>query len=637
MYSAEDKESVRRATDLLALVAVETTVRRSGAKSVAICPFHEERTPSFSIDSVRGLFHCFGCGKGGDVFTFVMETQGLTFREALELLADRAQITLTPDPQAEKRAGERIRLIEAVRAAVDVYWRWLLKGDEAGMARAYLRQRGFDREVVNTYRLGYAPAAPQPDRLFRALSAQGIEPAVLEKAGLIVIGRGNEGSVRDYFRGQVLFPIYDLRGDPVGFGGRALSDKQPKYINTRETPLYHKSDLLYGLDNAKKEIKAEGYTLVVEGYTDVIALHQQGFRTAVATCGTSLGERHFDLLRRFSDRVVLMFDADEAGQKAAARVEQLTTPKNLQLDIRVALIPPGTDPAEMCQDQRLDELKQAINTAPPLGEFLIEQILAPYREAPLDSHSQTKALAEVVPLLYQLGNAKLVLDHLIRRVSGVIKIPTRSILAEVHSYRPETLATGRNLPSSSPTPHEPEPEGADNEADQPQHAQPLGQGLTLTEREMLRVLLHNGAPAPTAPLVESVPVSAETNVSPAIDLRKLEITEQLFRHPVAKQALVWVKTQQSKQTYGQPLDLNGSDENLIDLFRRLSFDPHPLPDPVELVKRLQQERRGDEINLLESQRADLEKQGRTEVDEYRQVVEQIMLLNKRRQPPEEPD
>jgi DNA primase len=379
-FSEQDRDRVRQATNLVDLISAITTVKRSGRNVMAVCPFHQEKTPSMSVDVARGLYYCHGCHSKGDIFTFVQETQGLTFPEALEVLASQAGITLTEDPTAARRRGQRHALVEATRQAIEFYHRTLMKSPEAGVARSYLRSRGYDADTVATYRLGYAP--PAGDALVRELRSQAIEAKVLIEAG-------------DYFRDRLLFPTNDVRGDPVGFGGRILGEGQPKYLNTPETPIYKKSHLLYGLDRARREIQKSGYSVVVEGYTDVIALQRHGVPEAVATNGTALGDDHFELLRRFYERIVLAFDADAAGGRAALRGDDLAVPVSLDLDLRVAELPAGVDPAEMVQTGRVEELHHAIERARPLLQFRIERELAEYDLS--EPESRARALRALGP------------------------------------------------------------------------------------------------------------------------------------------------------------------------------------------------------------------------------------------------
>lgn len=371
-FSRDDIDRVRQATDLVELFAAVTKVKRSGRSYMAICPFHQEKSPSMSIDPAKGVYYCFGCQKSGDVYTFVQETQGLDFNEAVEELARRAGIHIESDPGADRQRGRRAALHEAVRRAIEVYHQRLKTAPDAGPARKYLRGRGYDADVVEEYKLGWAPEAW--DTLVKELRAAGIPDRVMVEAGLARRGRG--GRLYDYFRGRVMFPIYDLRGDPAGFGARLLGGDGAKYLNSPDSAIYNKSRLLYGLDKARTAIARSGRSVVVEGYTDVIALHRAGVPEAVATCGTALTEEHFDLLRRFADRVVLAFDADEAGTEAARRTSELEAPVRLDLDMRVAVMPDGGDPADIVQAGRASEVLEAIEQSRPLLQFRLEREVA---------------------------------------------------------------------------------------------------------------------------------------------------------------------------------------------------------------------------------------------------------------------
>ena len=379
MAERGDIDRVRDATDLVELIAEVTKVKRSGRSFMAVCPFHQEKTPSMSVDRARGLYNCFGCGKHGDIFTFVQETQGLDFPEALEALARRAGVTLVRDPADARMRGRRGAAVEAIRAAIEVYHDRLKKAPEAGPARAYLRHRGYDVDVIDEWRIGFAGV--DWDTLTKALKAGGAEDKVLIDAGL---SRKGPKGVYDVFRGRLMFPIHDLRGDPVGFGGRKIDEidrtqtnnPDATYVNSADSVVYHKAQVLFGLDRARREISDDSPAVIVEGYTDVIAMHLAGVRTAVATCGTALGEGHFDLLRRFGERIVLAFDSDEAGSKAALRGDELESPFRLDLDLRVADMPGGLDPADLVQQGRSGELAQSVARARPLLERRIEHEVA---------------------------------------------------------------------------------------------------------------------------------------------------------------------------------------------------------------------------------------------------------------------
>lgn len=369
-YPREDIERIRERTDLAELAAEVTKVKRSGRSVMAVCPFHQEKTPSLSIDAARGLFHCFGCGKSGDIFSWVQETQNLDFRESVELLARRVGVTLTETPGEAKRRGRREELVRATQAAVDFYRDRLKTAADAGGARRYLRSRGYGGDVVDRFDIGYSPAGW--DELTRHLKTKGFDDRDLADSGLA--SRSSVGRMIDRFRGRIMFPVFDLRGDPVGFGARLLDGDGPKYLNTSETSIYHKSNLLYGLNWAKGEIVRRGESVVVEGYTDVIALHLAGQPVAVATCGTALGEDHLDLLRRFSERVLLAFDADEAGVGAALRGFDMAIPGDL--DLRVVVLPEGRDPADLVGEGDESLLFAAMEASQPLVQFSVDRELS---------------------------------------------------------------------------------------------------------------------------------------------------------------------------------------------------------------------------------------------------------------------
>lgn len=400
-----DRDRVREATDIVDLIGEVTKVRKSGRSFMAVCPFHEEKTPSMSVDRARGLYHCFGCGEGGDVFTFIQKTQGIGFGEALDLLAKRAGITLTLDPQAARRSGRRSEAVEAIRVAIGFYHDRLKSSPEAGPARAYLRGRGYDGALIEEWDIGFA--GTDWDSLTKTLRSQGVSDQAALDAGLS--RRGNRGSY-DVFRGRLMFPIHDVRGDPVGFGGRKVegvsrevtNNPDAKYINSADSLVYHKSNLLFGLDRARPAIVDDGQAVIVEGYTDVIAMHIAGVKTAVATCGTALGDGHFDLLRRFTEKVVLAFDSDRAGSNAAMRSDDLESPFRLDLDLRMALMPDGLDPADLVQEGRGGELAKAVAEARPLLE---QRILQEVNRFDLNGpEGRARALHAAVGLLRRVGD-----------------------------------------------------------------------------------------------------------------------------------------------------------------------------------------------------------------------------------------
>lgn len=363
----EELHRVKEATDVVAVINEKVGLKRSSSRWVGLCPFHAEKTPSFSVNPALGVYHCFGCGASGDAISFLRETQGLTFVEAVERLAARAGIELSAeDPEAAKARQRRSTLVDAMEKAVAWYHDRLLQGPDASEARAYLRGRGYDGDVVRRYRLGWAPAGW--DTLAGALR---LPDDVLRATGLGFVNESGRRS--DSFRERVLFPIFDHQGTAIGLGGRQMpGGRPPKYKNTTETALYRKSEVLYGLNWAKESTIRHGTAVLCEGYTDVIAFHRAGIEAAVATCGTAVTEEHIRRLKNFgATRLVLGYDADAAGQGAAARFHAWEDSHDL--DIRVAALPPGADPADVGREDP-EALLAAVDEAVPFLSFRLRRV-----------------------------------------------------------------------------------------------------------------------------------------------------------------------------------------------------------------------------------------------------------------------
>ena len=389
----EDVRRVREATDLAALIGRRVSLRKVGVRHVGLCPFHSERTPSFSVNGADGFYHCFGCGASGDAITYVRETEHCDFTEAVELLAAGAGIELNYDQPSERLGQQRRKeLLDLLAAAADFYHDRLLRGPDAGPARAYLRRRGYGRDTVVKWRLGYAPPLREalcvhlgaaPERLAAAgLAYAGPRGAATPSDDAAAHGSAGatpSGPASDFFRDRIMFPICDSSGRPVSFAGRLLprdgepAPTGPKYKNTAGTPVYDKSRVLYGLHLAKQAARAADRIVVCEGHTDVIGCSLAGITEAVATCGTALTQQHAELLSRTAKRIVLAFDADAAGQNAAERVHQWE--REYGLDVFVAVLPAGSDPGDLAKNDP-PALRRAIDEAQPLHAFRAERILA---------------------------------------------------------------------------------------------------------------------------------------------------------------------------------------------------------------------------------------------------------------------
>lgn len=404
-----DIAEVRDRNRIDEVVGEYVSLRNAGGGALkGLCPFHDEKTPSFNVRPSHGTFHCFGCGEGGDAIAFLMKSEHLGFVESVERLADRAGLQLTYEgaaPNAQRDRGTRARMVEAHRLAAEFYAEQL-RSPEALPAREFLAERGFDEAAATAFGCGYAPSGW--DKLVKHLLGKGFELDELYKCGLAKEGR--RGPL-DRFHRRLLWPLKNLAGDVVGFGARRIFDDDPiqaKYVNTSATPIFDKSQVLFGIDRAKREIAKRHQAVVVEGYTDVMAMHLAGVPTAVAACGTAFGEEHVAVLRRlmmdddaFRGQVIYTFDGDEAGKKAALKA--FDGEQQFAAQTYVAITPDGKDPCELRQEQGDAAVRDLVARHRPLFEFAIRSLLD---EHDLDSvDGRVAALERTVPLVAQIKNA----------------------------------------------------------------------------------------------------------------------------------------------------------------------------------------------------------------------------------------
>ncbi len=409
----EDVVRVREATDLVALASEHLALKRVGSRYVGLCPFHAEKTPSFSVNQELGLYRCFGCDRGGDAITFVREIEHLDFVDAVERLAARAGITLRYDDRsAGKDRERRSRLADAVGEAIAFYHRLLIEAPEGGTARQYLRSRGFEGDAARQFSLGWSP--DNWDTLSRHLQQRKFARDDIVGAGLAFVNKVNK--LQDQFRARLMFPIYDSRGEPAGFGGRALDDAGPKYKNSPDNAIYHKSRILYGLNWAKGEIVAKGEVVICEGYTDVMAFALAGAANAVATCGTALADDHVQVLKNLARKVTLAYDADAAGRGAAERWYQWE--QAYEIEVRVAALPAGRDPADVWRDDA-GALLKALDGATRFLQFRIDQVLTTADRATPEGRARAAEL--LVPVLRE-HPSELVREGYIQSVAGTLGI-----------------------------------------------------------------------------------------------------------------------------------------------------------------------------------------------------------------------
>jgi DNA primase len=510
----ESIAAVRERARIDEVVREYVTLRPAGGGSLkGLCPFHDEKTPSFQVTPGRGFFFCFGCQKGGDVISFVMEIDHLTFGEAVERLAGRMAVELRYDESgrpvggsASRNREQRTRFVEACRDAAQFYAERLGEPDAAA-GRQFLAERGFDQAAAEHFGVGYSPR--DGEALRRHLRGRGYSDEELFGAGLV--STGQFGSPYDRFRGRLMWPIRDLLGDVVGFGARRLHDDDridAKYLNTPDTVLYHKSQVLYGVDLAKKHIARRSQAVVVEGYTDVMACHLAGVTTAVATCGTAFGDDHARVLRRllmdqdeYRGEVIFTFDGDAAGQKAALRAFE--GDQRFVAQTYVAIEPDGLDPCEVRQKKGDAAVRELVARRQPLFQFAVRTMLAEHDLA--TGEGRTRALERTIPLIARIRDVSL-RDDYARRLAGWVGAPDE--LEVVRRVRVAAGAGGRRgRPVAGRTP---EPVTGQQSLPVVQHGDV--DAVTLgTEREVLKAALQR--PALAGPAFDAL--AADAFSSPA--------------------------------------------------------------------------------------------------------------------------
>src|SRR4051794_17691902 len=498
LINSDDVATVKARSSIEDVVSEHVTLRRSGARLVGLCPFHDEKSPSFGINPAAGFYHCFGCGEGGDVISFVQKLEALSFSEAVERLAQKLGMELRYEDgsarSVQEGPGRRSRLIEAHRVAQEFYADALLNQPGARPARDFMRARGFDGAVAKHFGVGFAPRGGED--LVGALRAKGFTDEEIVTGGLG--GRGSRG-LYDRFRGRLVWPIRDITGDTVGFGARRIFDDdrvEAKYLNTSETPIYKKSTVLYGLDLAKKKISQGRQAVVVEGYTDVMACHLAGVETAVATCGTAFGADHIKTLRRLMRdeaglapaKVIFTFDGDAAGQKAAMRAfadDEKWTSQSF-----VAVEKSGKDPCELRQAGGDPAVQALIEDAVPMFEFAVRTTIKRFDVETAEGRIQ--AVRAVAPIIASIRDQSLRPEYT-REVSGMLGLDVEQVATEVSragkikvDEDARTERSDRNGPDRGERRDDAEPHAADGGGmPVPDRRDPV----VHAERQLLQVLL----------------------------------------------------------------------------------------------------------------------------------------------------
>jgi DNA primase len=473
--SADIREEIRQRVDLVELVSAHVALKKAGRYYKGLCPFHQEKTPSFHVDRERGLWHCFGCQIGGSAFDFVMRTSNVSFGEAVEMLARRAGVRLERSPEEIQRATERDRLYRALEAAASIFRENLLHPDRGRLAQEYLVRRGVDAPTAERFRLGYATA--NWDDLLKALGAKGFAPALLASGGLVQMRAGGDGYY-DMFRHRVIFPILDLQDRPVAFGGRALDETQPKYLNSKETAVFVKGKTLYPLNWAREAIRQHDEVVVVEGNMDVLTCHQFGITNAVATLGTALTAEQVLGLKRFAGKAVLVYDADAAGQAAMERAQSLF--EEAELPVRVAVLPSG-DPDEFLRTAGPQKFGELLANAVPIFDYQVSLAASRYDAKTVEG--KVRIVDVLLPSIAAVSNP-------VRQAEYLRSLAQRFDLAE-DAVRQRLTGRGRSSEAHrGRPPSAPAPDRARNQA----------------ERLLIHLMVHDPA---LRPVVGSVMVSGD--------------------------------------------------------------------------------------------------------------------------------
>lgn len=436
----DKKLEIQRATDIVELIQPYVPLKRTGANFKGLCPFHNEKTPSFIVSPARQTFHCFGCHKGGDCFTFLVEHDKVTFPEALKILADRAGIQVTFDEDPRGGGHGRAALLKLTQLAGDFFHRFYLDSMQAADVRAYVTRRGISPGAAAQFKLGYAPNAW--DGLLTAARKKGVNEKALEEAGLVCPRRDGSGYY-DRFRHRLVFPIWDGRDETVGFGARALDDSEPKYLNSPETSLFSKGRSLYGINFARGAAAKTGALCIVEGYTDVIVAHQFGFTNVVATLGTALTDEHLRLLRRYAGRIYLVYDGDAAGVKAADRSLDLFLRE--EMEVRVATLPPGLDPDECLLQRGSEAFQGCLDAAQELFDYRLAAACRKFGSG--SSAAQTGVIDEVLNSLMAATNP-VRRGIMVQRIASELRLDYKTLEQRIREKERE-LAARRTAPAGA--------------------------------------------------------------------------------------------------------------------------------------------------------------------------------------------
>ena len=573
---------VRERNDIVSIVSEYVELRRAGKSWKGLCPFHKEKTPSFNVNPEEQFYYCFGCGAGGNVINFVMAIENLSFREAVERLAERAGIPVVSrrvSPEERRQQSEKERFLELHRAAQEFFHSNLF-GKAGGLARQYLAARGIQGETARRFGLGYAPAEWRS--LLTYLERRGFSEAECLAAGLASEGRSSR--CYDRFRGRLIFPVCDSRGRPIAFGGRVLDASQPKYLNSPETLIFTKGNNLYRLDLARRGFRDKGFAILVEGYMDVISLYQMGFDNAVAALGTAITESQARTLHRFTKEVVIAFDGDAAGEAAAWRGLEILRRHGLK--VRVAEIPGGEDPDTFVRTHGGQAFEELLSRAPGLTEFKLGTII---RRADLSTvDGKVAATGRIIEVLAEL-DSPVEKNEYLRWSAARLKISEDVLAAELEAHEAKAgieSSSGHRISTKSNNRGDGKGRDGSRMALEVRRRRPDGlQGLSDIEANLLRLLLHNKQ------LIERV---------------KQVLSPGDFRHPVAQQAMecLFACHEAGHLENGAAAFDYVKDASVQQFFAGLLTSRSSVPPAqacMQYVRRLQIMHLKDELKILEDQ------------------------------------
>ena len=497
VFIPEEKISeIKNAADIVDVVSEAVLLKKAGKNHVGLCPFHSEKTPSFTVSPDKQIFYCFGCGTGGNIFSFLMKQQGLTFPEAVRALGKRYGIDI-PDrplsPEQKRKTNEREQLFDINRRTMEFYHQALKNSGAAQAARSYLEKRGISPKAIDDFKLGYAQQGW--DNLLNFFSKKRISPVWLHKSGL-VLPKKNKSGYYDRFRNRIMFPIFDASMQVVGFGGRVLDDSLPKYLNSPETPVYNKRRSLYGIQRAKDKCRSAGSVFIVEGYLDVIALHQHGVENAVATLGTALTPDHVRLLTRFADRMVLVYDSDDAGIRSAKRCIDTFWKEHVDFrrqdvyreenaDTHILVLPAGHDPDSYVFEKGPEVFLEAASKAPGIITFLMNCAIDKYG---LSTQGKVNIVKEMQAPLAAI-NDRVAQGLYIQKLAERIGIAENAILERVSDVSAHLAKKGfsnNNPPAAADSPQRSD---SANTASEDQSTQTVAVGNRF-ERQIIAMMLQ---------------------------------------------------------------------------------------------------------------------------------------------------